>query len=360
MPCLPPRRKPPTPPKNAPRIGWGKPIDGLQIGLFPQSDRSTYRYGDTITFLMRVKNVTRATMHLNVKLPLLPLITLGEGNRLVIQTGGGNDQPLSLRPDEIVDLPGGHYDMRIVAPHIPLERMMPNSGALVLLPGTYRVECNLPLWIPDANDASRATAHRAKPGTFSFTVADPAATRNSPAPKNKPVPIPLRVPDRIHWGAVNNGLQGGLLLVTAQDRAVLPPEKRDDPGPNEMKMLYYVRNTTGVPVSLTYAASQETDWNPWVKDAAGKDQLVHTTFVSGLRGMQDQVLAPGQVQQTGKAQLLFYSSRLPLDLKTLMPLLLAEPGHYTVRLVDSVRYTGFDGFDVVLTSGELPFDIPAQ
>ena len=345
---------------TAPRIGWGDPIDGLQIGLFPKSDRTTYRYGDTITFLMRVKNVTQDTIRLNVKVPDAPFITLGEGSRLVIQSVGGEAQPLSLRPGEIVDLPGGHYDRRIVAPHIPLERMMPNAGTLVLLPGTYRMECSTPLWIPDADDAGRATAHRAKPGIFTFTVADPDATRSYPAPKHKPVPVPLRTPDRIHWGAENNGLQGGILLVTAKDREVLPPNQRADSGPNEMQMLYYVRNTGKVPISIHYALSNETDWNPWVKDAAGKDQLVHTTFVSGMRGMRDQVLAPGQIQQTGWASMKFYSARLPLDLKTIAPLLLAEPGHYTVRLVNSVRYTGFDNFDVVLVSGDLPFDIPAQ
>lgn len=340
----------------APRIGWGEPQDGLQIGLFPQNSQKSVRYGDTITLVMRARNVSRNPIVLNMTVPEISSVTLGEKGRLVLQTlgGRGNTTLFRLTPGQTEDLPGGSYTARIVAPGEELAGIDKAASVVALLPGEYQAECSFPIWMPDKEDANRATAHRAKPGLFAFTVL-PDEKRQPKIGKADPGPEAA-----IAWGESVNGLQGGLYRMTEKDLAALPADQRKAVAADEILTRFYVRNTTDKPLRLTYHNFSENDASYWVKDAQGKDHIVHATFFTGLRPLSEQTLPPGEYMAAGWGRLKVLPAEMPLDQRMSTPLLAAEPGQYTLQLISSVRFTGLNHFDMALVSATVPFTITAQ
>ena len=338
-----------------PRVGWGEARDGLQIGLFPQNGRKTFRYGDTIALVMRVHNVSGAPLAFTMNQPRISLVTLGESGRLVLQTLGGDSAvPLQLAPDETKELPGSRYEAQIVAPAEMPEPGENTSVALALLPGEYHAECSYPIWMPDKTDASRATAHRAKPGIFTFTVQEDGA-RQPKIGKTPPAPD-----TSILWGDTVNGLQGGLRRAFAKDLAALPADKRKEIGPDEILTRFYIRNTMNKPLRLAFHNFDENDASLWVRDAQGSDISVRTTFFTGLRELQEQTLQPGEVTQAGWGRLKFQTQENPREANNYTPLLTAQPGQYTLRIISSARFAGRNNLDMVLVSSAMPFTIPPQ
>lgn len=338
-----------------PRVGWGEPRDGLQIGLFPQSQRKTFRYGDTIALVMRVHNVSGAPLAFTMKQPRISLVTLGESGRLVLQTLGGDSAvPLQLAPDETQELPGSRYEAQIVAPGETPEPGENASVALALLPGEYHAECNFPIWMPDKNDASRATAHRAKPGEFAFTVQENGA-RQPKMGKNA-----TALDTSILWGETVNGLQGGLRRVSEKDLAALPADKRKEIGPDEILTRFYIRNTMNKPLRLAFHNFDENDASLWVRDAQGNDLSVHSTRFTGGRELHEQMLQPGEMAQAGWSRMKFQMQETPREENNYTPLLTAQPGQYTLRIISSVCFAGLNNLDMVLVSSAIPFTIPPQ
>ena len=339
-----------------PRIGWGEPQDGLQVGLFPESRQQTFGYGDTFALVMRVRNVSRALIAFTMKQPDVTHVTLGENGRLVLQTlGGGSIISFSIAPGETKDLPGGRYEAQLIAPgdELPRTDNVP-VPALALLPGEYHAECSLPIWMPDKNDSSRATAHRAKPGEFTFTVREEGP--------RKPAPIKNEATSdgAILWGDPVNGLQGGIRRVTDKEFAALPEDKRKEIASDEILTRFYIRNTMDKPLRLSYQDFEEYDASFWVKDAQGKDQFVRSVFFTGLRMQQEQTLRPGEMTTAGWGRLKFQTQDVPREENNFNPMLTAKPGRYTLRLISSVRLAGLNTLDMVLVSKALPFVIPAQ
>jgi len=338
-----------------PRVGWGEPKDGLQIGLFPQSGQKTFRYGDAIALVMRARNVGKTPLALNVKAPNVSSVTLGENGTLVLQTlgGGGSSVLLRIAPGETQDLPGGHYSAQILAPGEIQERVAKADPALALLPGKYQVECSFPLWMPDQNDPNRATAHRAKPGIFAFTVQNDRA--NPPA-----IHADKEADDSFIWGATVNGLQGGLRRLTDRDLAELPEGVRKEIAKDEILTRFYVRNVTDKPIRLSYHNFTDYDASFWIKDAQGNDHPVRSTFFTGVRALSQQTLQPGEKIAAGLGRLQWIPQEtLPAE-GAFTPLLAAKPGQYTLRVISSVRFTDLNHFDMVLVSGAMPFTIPPQ
>jgi len=339
----------------SPRVGWGEPKDGLQIGLFPQSGQKTFRYGDTIALVMRARNVGKTPIALNVKPPNVSSVTLGENGTLVLQTlgGGGSSVLLQIAPGETQDLPGGHYSAQILAPEEIKERVAKADPALALLPGKYQVECSFHLWMPDQNDPNRATAHRARPGIFAFTVQNDRA--------NPPVPLKDKeADDSFIWGEAVNGLQGGLRRLTDKDLAELPEGSRKEIAKDEILTRFYVRNVTDKPIRVSYHNFADYDASFWIKDAQGQDHMVQSTFFTGVRALSQQTLQPGEKAAAGWGRLELMAQETPPAQRSNMPLLAAKPGQYTMRLISSVRFTGLNHFDMVLVSGAMPFTIPPQ
>lgn len=337
-------------------IGWGEPQDGLQIGLFPQSYQKSYRYGDTIALVFRARNVSAARIELSIKQQQITSVTLGEAGRLVLQTlgGSGTTVPFRLAPGEIAELPGGRFTAQITAPGEKPEPTENAPAALPLLPGMYRVECNYPIWMPDKEDPNRSTAHRARAGGFAFTV------RNDVL-RQPQIRTDQKASDTsIVWGETINGLQGGLRRVTDRDLAALPADKRNEIAPNEILTQFYVRNKTNKSLHLAYHNFDGNDASLWVKDAQGKDHQVHTVWFTGLRAMSEQTLQPGEMMKAGEGHLKFQMQEVPREENTYTPILTAEPGQYSVRLISSVRFSGLNNFDMVLVSGAIPFAVTPQ
>ena len=283
---------------------------------------------------------------LTMKPPEIASVTLGESGRLVLQTlgGGGSAVPLRLAPGETKELPGGRYAAQIVAPGGEKPEATKQAHVvLALLPGEYHAECNYPIWMPDKDDPNRATAHRAKPGTFTFVVRKDGSRQ--PAKGNDPNVLAAS----ITWGETVNGLQGGLRRVTNKEIAA-----------DEVLTQFYVRNTTDKPLRLAFHKFTENDASFWVKDAEGKDHMVHSVFFTGLRAMQEQTLQPGEVAEAGEGRLKFQAQETRRAENTYTPLLTAAPGQYSLRLISSVRFAGMNHFDMVLVSAAIPFTVTAQ
>ena len=264
-----------------PRVGWGEPRDGLQIGLFPQSQKKQFRYGDTIALVMRVRNVSGSPLELSMKPPNITSVTLGESGRLVLQTlgGGGNAVPLQLAPRETKELSGGRYAAQIVAPGEKPEPANKAQLALALLPGEYHAECDYPIWMPDKDDANRATAHHAKPGIFTFVVLQDEPRQPAKGKDENAFAA------SITWGETVNGIQGGVRRLTDQDLAALPVEQRKERAANEILTRFYIRNTTDKPLRLAFHNFTKNDASFWIKDAKGQDYPVHSVFFTGLRAL---------------------------------------------------------------------------
>ncbi len=336
------------------RIGWGEPRDGLQIGLFPGSRQNQFRYGDTLALVMRVRNVSGGPVALTMKPADITSVTLRESGRLVLQTlgVGGDAVPLNLAPGETRDLPGGRYAAQIVAPGEKPKTAQKAPAALALLPGEYHAECNSPLWMPDKDDANRATAHRARPGNFTFVVRNDGAHPPTNGKDEKASDA------SIIWGETVNGLQGGLQRVTSQDLAALPAEERKEIAADEVVTRFYVCNTTDKPLKVAFHKFDENDASFWVKDAQGQDHQVHSVYFTGLRALHEQTLYSGEVILAGSGRLKFQTRQTPQTESITSPLLTAEPGQYTLRLISSVRFAGLNRFDMVLVSASLPFTVP--
>jgi hypothetical protein len=305
---------------------------------------------------MRVRNVSGDPIELTMKQADIADVTLGESGRLVLQTlgGGGSAVPLRLAPGETKELPGGRYAAQIVAPGEKPEPTNKAHLALALLPGEYHAECNYPIWMPDKQDANRATAHRAKPGIFTFVVQRSGPRQTVKKEDNN-------VPERsITWGETVNGLQGGLRRITDKDLAALPAEKPRDPAADEVLSQFYVRNTTDKPLRIAFHNFGENDASFWVKDAHGQDLQVHSVFYTGLRALQEQTLQPGEAIPAGRGRLKFQTPKPLHPENSDIPLLTAEPGQYSLRLISSVRFVGLNNFDMVLVSASLPFTVTPQ
>lgn len=339
------------------QIGWGEPKDGLQLGLFPQSEQKSFRYGDTLLLVLRARNVSAAPIALTMKTPQISSVTLGEKRRLVLQTLGpsGDVVPLRLAPGQTAELPGGRYAAQIAAVG-ETEPPRENSGpVLPLLPGTYHIECSTPIWMPDKDDASRATGHRAKPGIFTFTVRD--AARHSPVAPQKEKANVKASDAAIAWGESVNGLQGGIMRIAEKNLSRLADAPYKSIAADEILARYYIRNTTSKPLAISHQPFDENDASPWVTDAKGAGQTVRTVFLSGIRAMQEDTLQPGEIRPVGWRRL-HLQTQQSLPAAEYTPMLTAPTGQYNLRLIYSVRFSGHPNLDIVLISGSAPFVIP--
>ena len=351
-------QEPKTQKADAERIGWGEPKDGLQLGLFPQSEQKSFRYGDTLLLVMRARNVSSAPIAFNMKTPQISSVTLGENGRLVLQTLGpsGDVVPFHLAPGQTAEIPGGRYAAQII-PVGEEEGQTESKGlALALLPDVYHAECSTPIWMPDKDDPSRATGHRAKPGIFTFTVRDAARRSAVLLPNDKATAKAQGA--SILWGESVNGLQGGLLPMAKKDIAALADTPYKTIADDEILTRYYVRNTTNKPLSISYQGFDENDASPWVKDAKGGDHMVRTVFISGLRALNEHTLQPGEVLPVGWGRMKFQTQESLPTASEMTPMLTAPQGQYTLRLIHSVRFSGRPNLDIVLISGAAPFVIP--
>jgi len=345
-----PARKPP-----GLSLFWGEPKDGLQIGLFPRNPQKEYHYGDTLELALRARNVSDKPLTLNVMRSQVSLVVLEAQGHLLLETSsvGGATAPLHIAPNETVDLAGGVYKARIVAPGTQSE---PGSGGfqLALLPGDYHAEWPLPLFFPDPKDFNREGGNSAGSGLVFFTVRANAAQPPTPRPNA------LDANGVIGWGKAVNGLQGGVQRITAQELAVLPGEHPGEAAADEILTRFYVRNTSDRPLTIAFHAFTVNDASFEVQDMQGKLYSVFPTLSSGWPVLLQKTLKPGESIPTGWGRLKFHKPEHAIRLVSREPLLRAEPGQYRLRLINSVGFPGQKRFSMTLSSAELLFTVPSE
>lgn len=334
-------------------LGWAEPRDGLQAGLFPTTNKQVYRYGDTLTFHLRVRNVSDKRLDISLQTPNYWPVTLAAGNRILLQPSPGETAPFSLLAGEEATLPNSEFSVKLMppgTPPIPINQKGQLEGDIIpLLPGKYTLSCPSPIWIADPERANTSTGHRVKTGALQFALLDePGAPRVAPGKFVGRQPGLARAGrPTIEWGEVVNGLQGGIAF---------PGDKRQAAPGGELHLAFYIRNVMDKPVSIAYPKFQEYDWHPIVTDAAGKTLYTRAVFISGWRGHSTHTLKPGEAILAGKTKLELLEKE-PEDNKSYTPSVVVEPGKYTVYLVSSARFSEGDRLDMVLISPSAKFEV---
>jgi hypothetical protein len=339
-------------PKAAPvkvaESGWGEPKDGLRIGLFLENQGRVFRYGDILTFALRVRNVGETDFECMIRAANQSTFSLAAGNQLRREGLFGDPMPFRLVPGQEADIPGGKFAVRL----LPLGDKAPpgiagvDATPIALLPGKYTFECAYPIWMADADDSSRATAHRAKPGTLSFTLLpDPGKSRVRP-------PL-LRDNDQptVTWGETVNGLQSGIAPAR---------EARIGNRPNDkIAVEYWVRNTTDKTLALSYP-NLGRDSHPNITREDGSHVPINMVYSTGLREMMQRTLKPGESLVIGTSSVRLLPVGKQKDEGDFSPTMTAEPGKYNASANAAIRFTGLDWFHIVLVTPTLPFTLPAR
>lgn len=336
-------------------IGWGQERDGLQVGIFLLNGQEVYHYGDQLSFVLRVRNVSKETINLPLKSPNYLPLSLGPKNTINLSPSPGDTIDFHLAPGDVDDLPNSEFHVTIVPPgEAFLMNDREKTTLFPLVPGKYQIQSSIPLWLAAPKDEHTATGHHVRAGAANFVVLDEARP-GARLPQNVRPRLPFRIatPDRnerggIQWGDIVNGLQGGLALAE---------DKRRYKVGDTLSMDFYVRNMTNRPLTISYPNFRDYDWAPMVQNDKGEGVRVMQVFVSGLRSHSEHLLLPGERFQIGHTTLTLDAEMQSDADKGLAPHMAAKPGRYTISLVDSVRFAGMERFDMALVTGSAWFAI---
>ena len=283
-------KKPPEKPDQEKEAvtAWGKEIGGLQAGLgFRPGERRVYRIGETITFVVRVRNVGKK----NVKIESLneffyenaPSITDGDG------------KPISL--EQPIEFSG-----------IPAALMQEN-----LAPGKEAVLCELDLQIRPASEKGKGRPWRwtlYETGKFQVQFEkvggnigkvgagigtgeirfDPILSKLATGKLEIEVKEPEKIPPEKEaftaWGKEVGGLQAGL--------GFRPGEKRAYRQGEEAWIVLRVRNVGKEGVEFKHIWAFFVENPPTIADAEGKPVRMPGPAAEGLQGAHTTTVAPGK------------------------------------------------------------------
>lgn len=330
--------------------GWGEAKEGLRIGLFLENPGNEFRYGDILTFVVRVWNVGEKDFECTLRaLSGNASFTLN-GDHLQYEGVNpfGSAMPFRLVPTQEAVIPGGTFKVRLV----PVgEKPLPgvageDAVAVPLLPGKYTLGCRPPLWMSDPDNLNSARSHYARPNQITFTLlpdggAKPIRTSRLDLPQ-----------PNVLWGDPVNGIQNGISMT---------PVARTDKTANPRVMFqHWVRNTTDRPFDISYTRAPEYDWYDHVSDAKGTAVSVHPLMMmTGLRAIQHVTLTlkPGEPMVLSKAIL----QLVPEDGKPMAsdygPRMTARPGVYNISLTQPV---GYEGLSILCITPTLNFTLPLR
>jgi hypothetical protein len=326
---------------EGPAISWGQPRDGFQIGMYFATGKKAYKSGERFAVQLQLKNVSEKPVTLSLQRTSQWLATLMEGGKLSLQPMTQGTAEISLQPGEAKEVPGDTGTF-VVEP-------WDGAGAsaepmMRLAPGKYHLECSSALWVPDKDDASRATGLRAHPGALDLEILPDGQAAAPKIDSEK-----ARKGENAVWGKPVQGLQLGLRFKEAGTKF-----KAGDSVTGEL----LVRNVSSVPLQcgmLQFKGGWDGN-TPAVTDEKGDYQSVEAVFFTGIRPYAELTLKPEESVVLGSPN---FTIRPAGDKSapTVTPTAALAPGKYHFCIYESARPNGATWFTLLLQSGQLDFEV---
>lgn len=340
-------------------VAWGKPHEGVQVGLIYLDGRDYYTIGERARFGVILRNTGVRTAHIGYQIaypkypPPMVVDTYGKAVHVSVEpepdarsmgrlqlTGVTYDMSHSpsvngsprigrteLKPGQAVI---GYYDAGIVIPP-SWDR---KAGGVRPSPGKYKVRQAFPISLDNSDDLKI----HLETGLLPLTIFDPDAKQEANGEDDK-----LRIEERkpsIAWGKSVSGLQVGVRFT----------EERPFYAGEQIWLEFFVRNADRQPITFTYhTGSVYIDPPPVIVDkrgksahvAAGEGQIIHD-FTKTLQ--------PGELFLIGHPNMTTSPTREVRFHSGPYPALLTEPGAY---LLTQSFPLDLPGGRIVLTSGTL-------
>ena len=286
----PPAGEPPMPAPQKPDqekevfTAWGKEINGLQAGVgLRAGEKRTYRHGETVTLVVRVRNVGKEEVAFQYVPRFLkenpPTVTDGAGKPVLLRgadaLSGGARHPsadVTLAPGKEVEL----YEWKAaLRPASDPDRKTPNVEILYGT-GTFRIQYERVL--------GNSTASRIK--------IDPALSKLATGKLELDVKEPEKQPQKKEekesftaWGKEINGLQAGLGFPVGEKRAYHFGDS--------VKIVARIRNLTKEAIEFEHIGAFFVENAPKILDPNGKVVQLPQLTALGLQASHSTKVPPG-------------------------------------------------------------------
>jgi RNA polymerase sigma factor (sigma-70 family) len=263
-------------------VAWGKPVNGLQAGIRFREKRRTYAIGETATFVVKVRNVSKEPIELGYSGNLFweTVLTVQDaaGRRLTTEkpprVGLRHVVNQTLKPGEEMvfgDYPEAAKQFSPVSLHV-LPGSPPGQvhvGQIFAVPGKYQVGYD-GLRFREPNQETLST------GTLELEVTD--TKKVSPA-----------------WGRAVHGLRAGVEFSPGQAKAYRVGEA--------VTLRVLLQNVSGKPYKLAYQDGFVWENPPTVLDSRGQPATVSKfPRLGGLWRRLERVLAADEVLVLGSVR----------------------------------------------------------
>ncbi|MBI1315218.1 TIGR03067 domain-containing protein [bacterium] len=231
-------------------VHWGRPVNGVQIGLERVSIRDTYTAGEAVEFRRRVRNT--GSEPLETTLTFRPgsgsKFKLFSTGRFAVTPGSRTDESVAIKLPPGAEQPIAGSEFRIDTKN--------------LQPGRYNVESYDRFQIGDAGDERRKVVASSPNWHISSMYVPPGfevvASNALTAPADAK-PFVLQGGLDISWGSPVQGLQGGLRYT----RGLVKPDEFSHPDNWQWKLGDHVeaevlvRNLLPTPAPVTFAVTAD-------------------------------------------------------------------------------------------------------
>jgi RNA polymerase sigma factor (sigma-70 family) len=265
------------------KTAWGEPVGGLQAGLSVRPDRKIYHLGDTVTLIVRVRNVGKETVkfkYIRQFLDERPPTVTADGKK-ISQSGVdvfGFHIPVhvSLAPGKEIELesrfgggagaPGYRYELR------PANGGgEPTTKEQTLFVGTGKVTVQYQQVIGDSSSGRMEL--------------DPQLSKLATGKLELQVQDAEKREDGTAWGKPAGGLQAGLMIR---------PEQLIYRYGDAITLSIRVRNVSKDSVKFEYLRQFLDENPPTVTDVENKVVPQRHLIVEGFHGPVKVTLAPGE------------------------------------------------------------------
>jgi beta-lactamase regulating signal transducer with metallopeptidase domain len=337
-------------------MGWGTASDGLQAGLFLETPQHSYAYGETITFVLRLRNVSAQTITLPLGIPTRRNARLHDGNLITLFSYGTEMEDLTIPAGEERDAPGQRYTFELRPPDWDGDpQANPEKPLMLLSPGHFRARMPFPGYTLTVKGKGilvdrTMTDLRSTPGTAEFELrAEPGnpdpigtAANIAPVPNTK---------NNILWGKPVNGLTLGIGFATD---ATLFHEGE------EVKLNVYLRNTANRAFAFSCMQFPEIDDDPIVTGGKRNPFIqllkeVKGVFSHDMSPMLPMTLQPGETQQVALPHFTLLRDGRPY--RHTEAVLIAGPGKYHLTFQREVRLRNNTAVSLIVVTAPLAFEI---
>lgn len=342
--------KPMTPAAKQPMTAWGEPVGGLQAGLSVRPDRKVYYYGETVTLVVRVRNISKQP----VKLKYIGQF-LVEKPPTVTESGKAISQ---LR----IDVPGSHAPVEVTlqpGKEIELDSRLGGGGGGVGAPGFRYVllpadnesgaSQEHPLFVPTGKVALRYEQVIGNSSSGRMEL-DPVLTKLSTGKLELQVQDAKKREPGTAWGKQVDGLQAGIRLraidvLNAANQWEARPPAGEIPQGGDLRFVVLVRNVSKEEVQLRY--TQPSGW-PCSED--GRDLKFSPAYIGGKPIWYEKTLKSGETWEVAQLNI---TTRKPMPTESYSGLRLLRLGTFRVSC-PSVLLQQKEG---KLATGEVEIDI---